>query len=341
MNPFISKYFTHSNRFFFLAFFLLVFGCKSEDLKIEEVSEQLPFSYMEMIQSTPEGYFEIVKFFSATAEELRLTGKGASIDMEPLSIKNTAQLIETALNYDFHYIASNPRSFHGNTFSFQIAEDSSQFIAPSDVLNSYNQIWQQVEQALSKMKNAKAELIDVVLNYKSDGGAELQFNMLIVVDEPVKGIGFDCGVRDDDFWHPGNDMGKCGTNEFAPWDAADREMDIMNNHLCEPACAGTTITFPLSLQGEPFWYNSSPIGNLHWLVFGGNQVTCLEPSDMEFNMTILEDIKNTFNPGGNYKFKSVDMHSEEYWNIDYLYTYHHGVMYYVIEFCSPSGPGGT
>ncbi len=332
------------------AYFLLLSlfcACTRDNTESQPVAtdvSSLPFT--ELAFQHPERFVEILKKFSAQAKSIRENSASDQYDLYDTPAEDALALLEGTAHLDFLVQKNALSDFTKKDFTLTVNHVSPGVLSGIGLQNAYNQLYETIQTEISRQPGRILFLTDATVKENREGYTELAVTILTATNgEAGPILQIECGVQPDDYWRPGGDLGKCdGTQQ--PKDAADREMEIMNQSICWPVCNGETITLWLTTLGRPFGYNDSPLGDLLWpMGNGGNGLNCLSPTQMQFNINILNDIKNIYHPPSlpnaiPFVFSGAWIRSTEFINADLPFTYHDGIMYYVRQDCIPYNGGG-
>ncbi|MFN0016023.1 MAG: hypothetical protein ACKVU2_15880 [Saprospiraceae bacterium] len=327
-----------------LVLFLLISmfsACMRDNAEPQSAAQDASrLSFTELAFQHPERFVDLLKTFSAQAKFIRENSAADQQHFSDMPVEDALALLEGTAHYDFRVQKNTLSDFDKKEFAFTVDKVSSGVLSGAGVQNAYNQLYAAIQNDLSQQPGRILFLTDVTVKENGEENTVLAVTVLTAGNEEGDPPQIECGVQPHDYWRPGGDLGKCdGTQQ--PKDAADREMEIMNQSNCWPVCNGQTVTYWLLTIGEPFGYNDSPLGNLLWpMGDGGNGLNCLSPAQMQTNMNILNDIKIIYYPPPPYVYSGAWIRSTEFVAGDQFYTYHDGIMYYVFQFCTPGGVGG-
>jgi hypothetical protein len=222
-------------------------ACTPDNAELQPATtdiSRLPFT--ELAFQHPERFVEILKKFSAQAKSVRENSAADQHDFSDTPAEDALALLEGTAHLDFLVQKNALSDFAKKDFTLTVNHVSPGVLSGIGLQNAYNQLYAAIQTEISRQPGRILFLTDVTVKENREGHTELAVTILTATNGDAGPIlQIECGVQPDDYWRPGGDLGKCdGTQQ--PKDAADREMEIMNQSICWPVCYGETVTFPLT-----------------------------------------------------------------------------------------------
>jgi hypothetical protein len=277
------------SKLIFVFSILLFFGCKQETLP-EKTGEQNRI--LQLGENNPEKLIELIKNFSEHCRTVRQNQVGSRDEFPDEFTEDGLSLLEATMQYNFMDTKEGVEDVKTTKLTLSIDKATTDKLSSAGLFAAYNAIRAKALEEIGIDPNSVLLTVDCAVTSENSTKTDIEATIV----SGLKTAPLPCGVQTNDYWRVGLGLGKCDNSEQGK-DASDREEQLLNLNYCFNSPCNVNQQWQilwLTIFSFDYTWNTSPLGNMYWASYNGNQPTCLNPTQMQSNMNILNDIKSRY-----------------------------------------------